>query len=55
MQSCGYRRDEDYHAVGYLMRNIDRDLSTGANFLLNVGPKSDGTISDEARALLLRA
>lgn len=52
VQSWGYRRDEDYHTVGYLTRNIDRYLSTGANFLLNVGPKADGTIPDEARALM---
>ena len=48
VQSWGYRMDEDYHTHGYLTRNIDRFLSTGANFLLNVGPKPDGTIPDEA-------
>ena len=52
VQSWGYRRDEDYHTHGYLTRKIDQFLSTGANFLLNVGPKSDGTIPDEARAIM---
>ena len=52
VQSWGYRADEDYHTHGYLTRNIDRYLSTGANFLLNVGPKADGTIPDEARAIM---
>ena len=52
VQSWGYRKDEDYHTLGYLTRNIDRYLSTGANFLLNVGPKSDGTIPYEARILM---
>ena len=52
VQSWGYRADEDYHTHGYLTRNIDRYLSTGANFLLNVGPKSDGTIPDEAREIM---
>ena len=51
-QSWGYRRDEDYHTLGYLTRRIDRFLASGANFLLNVGPRSDGTIPDEARAIM---
>ena len=53
VQSWGYRADEDYHTHGYLTRNIDRYLSTGANFLLNVGPKADGTIPDEVRAIMV--
>ena len=47
--SWGYRANEDYRTLGYLSRNIDRFLSTSGNYLLNVGPKSDGTIPDEAR------
>ena len=54
VQSWGYRKDEDYHTHGYLTRKIDAFLSTGANFLLNVGPKSDGTIPDESRAIMAR-
>ena len=52
VQSWGYRRDEDYHTHGYLTRKIDKFLATGANFLLNVGPKADGTIPDEARRIM---
>ncbi len=52
VQSWGYRSNEDYHTIGYLTRRIDRFLSTGANFLLNVGPKSDGTIPDEAKRIM---
>ena len=52
VQSWGYRKDEDYHTLGYLTRNIDRYLSTGANYLLNVGPKSDGTIPEEVCAIM---
>jgi len=48
VQSWGYRIDEDYYTVGYLTRKIDRYLATGGNFLLNVGPKADGTIPEEA-------
>lgn len=52
VQSWGYRSNEDYHTIGYLTRRIDRFLSTGANFLLNVGPKSDGTIPNEAKRIM---
>ena len=51
-QSWGYRAHEDYHTVGYLTRAIDRTLARGGNFLLNVGPKSDGTIPAESAALM---
>ena len=51
-QSWGFRFDEDYHTVGYLTRSIDRYLSRGGNFLLNVGPKADGTLSPQAMRLL---
>ena len=52
VHSWGYRLEEDYHTVGYLTRKIDSFLATGANFLLNVGPMSDGTIPAEQRALM---
>ena len=51
-QSWGYRVNEDYHTVGYLTRAIDRYLSRGGNFLLNVGPKADGTLTEDAKRLL---
>ena len=51
-QSWGYRVNEDYHTLGYLTRRIDRALTMGGNFLLNVGPKADGTLPDEALWLL---
>lgn len=52
VQSWGYRSNEDYHTHGYLTRKIDRFLSSGANFLLNVGPRADGTIPGESRAIM---
>lgn len=52
VQSWGYRADEDYHTHGYLTRKIDQFLSAGANFLLNVGPKADGTIPEESRRIM---
>lgn len=54
VQSWGYRQDEDYHTHGYLTRRIDAFLSTGANFLLNVGPRADGTIPEESVAIMAR-
>ena len=47
-ESWGYRANEDYHTVGTLTRSIDRILTMGGNYLLNVGPKSDGTIPSES-------
>ena len=46
-QSWGFRRNEHYRTLGYLTRAIDRTLTRGGNFLLNVGPKADGTIPEE--------
>lgn len=51
-ESWGYRVNEDYRTVGYLTRSADRILSMGGNYLLNVGPKPDGTIPDESMRLL---
>ena len=46
--SWGYRANEDYRTVGYLTRSIDAILSMGGNYLLNVGPRPDGTIPEKA-------
>ena len=53
-QSWGYRVDEDYYTDAHLIRSIQKVLAKGGNYLLNVGPKSDGTIPDEARAIVRR-
>jgi alpha-L-fucosidase len=37
-----------------LLRSIDRYLARDANFLLNVGPTSDGCFPDEANRILAR-
>jgi alpha-L-fucosidase len=54
MESWGYRKDEDYYTDRHLMRSIDRYLARDANYLLNVGPKPDGTIPQESAAILRR-
>ena len=52
--SWGYRANEDYRTSGYLTRAIDATLSRGGNFLLNIGPRQDGTIPEEALELLAK-
>lgn len=54
MESWGWRADEDYYTDRHLMRSIDRYLARDANYLLNVGPKPDGTIPERSIAILRR-
>jgi alpha-L-fucosidase len=54
VESWGYRRDEDYYSDRHLLRSIDRYLARDGNYLLNVGPKPDGTFPTEAISLLRR-
>lgn len=53
-QSWGWREDEDYYSDTHLVRSIHKVLAKGGNYLLNVGPKPDGTIADEQAAILRR-
>lgn len=54
MESWGYREDEDYYTDRHLIRSIDRYLARDANYLLNVGPRGDGTFPPESVAILER-
>ncbi len=54
MESWGYRREESYFSDRHLLRSMDRFLCSGANYLLNVGPRSDGTIPEKSAAILRR-
>jgi alpha-L-fucosidase len=51
VESWGYRKNEDYHTVKYLQQRIDMFLSKGGNFLLNAGPKADGSFPSEAHEI----
>ena len=51
-QSWGYREDEDNYSRNHLIRGIHNMLAKGGNYLLNVGPKPDGTIPPESAAML---
>ena len=51
-QSWGYRANEDYHSLEYLTRNLAKHLAKGGNYLLNAGPRADGTFGPDAKRLL---
>lgn len=51
-ESWGYKEDEDYYAEKFIMQSMDRIMAMGGNYLLNVGPKADGTIAPENIAAL---
>ena len=42
------KSDQDWKSVETLVRNLIDVASKGGNYLLNVGPKADGTFPDEA-------
>ncbi|HBQ64120.1 MAG TPA: glycoside hydrolase [Clostridiales bacterium] len=52
MESWGYREGETYYSSKYMMQSIDRTLAMGGNYLLNAGPKADGTIPQECITVL---
>ena len=54
MESWGWREHEDYYTDRHLLRSIDRYLARDANYLLNIGPKGDGSIPREAVTILKR-
>ena len=51
-QSWGYRVNEDYYGSRFMMHCIDKVMAMGGNYLLNVGPKPDGTIPEQAADIL---
>jgi len=51
-ESWGFRKDEDYYTVGHLERSIARYLARGGNYLLNVGPRPDGTIDPRSTSIV---
>lgn len=46
-QSWGYRENEDFHSLRYLMTSIDRMMAMGGSYLLNVGPNAEGVITED--------
>ncbi len=53
VHSWGYAEHDEYRTAKSLIHQLMDTVSKNGNLLLNVGPKSDGTIPEEARAVLL--
>ena len=53
-ESWGYRKDEDYYSVRYLMESMDKIFAKGGNYLLNAGPMKNGRFPEEATDILGR-
>jgi len=54
VHSWGYVEHDEYRTADSLIQQLVDTVSKNGNLLLNVGPKSDGTIADEARTVLLQ-
>ncbi len=54
IRSWGYVKNDSYRDAKSLIDELVDVVSKNGNLLLNVGPKSDGTIPDEARTILLQ-
>lgn len=54
IHSWGYVEHDQYRTAKSLVQQLIDTVSKNGNLLLNVGPKSDGTIPEEARAVLLQ-
>jgi len=53
IHSWGYVQNDSYRTAKSLIDELVDVVSKNGNLLLNVGPKSDGTIPDKARKILL--
>lgn len=53
-QSWGYRTNEDFYSKRHICCAIDRYMSQGASYLLNVGPDANGVITPEYETHLMR-
>lgn len=51
--SWGYIKNENYKSTDYLVDELIDIVSKNGCLLLNIGPKADGTIPDEAKSILL--
>jgi len=52
-KSWGYTKDNDFKSAQYVVTNLIDIVSKNGNLLLNIGPRSDGTITDEETNVLL--
>ena len=54
IHSWGYVENDQYRTAKSLIHQLVDTVSKNGNLLLNVGPKSDGTIPEQARTVLLQ-
>jgi len=54
VHSWGYVKNDEYRDAKSLIGELVDVVSKNGNLLLNVGPKADGAIPEEARAILLQ-
>jgi alpha-L-fucosidase len=54
IHSWGYVEHDEYRTARSLIHQLVDTVAKNGNLLLNVGPKSDGTIPDEAKSVLLQ-
>src|SRR5580658_6017907 len=54
IHSWGYAEHDEYRTAKSLIHQLVDTVAKNGNLLLNVGPKSDGTIPEEARTVLLQ-
>ena len=54
IHSWGYVKNDEYRDAKSLIDELVDVVSKNGNLLLNVGPKSDGTIPEEAESILLQ-
>ena len=54
IHSWGYVKNDQYRSAKSLIDELVDVVSKNGNLLLNVGPKSDGTIPEQARKVLLQ-
>ena len=54
IHSWGYVENDQYRTAASLIQQLLDTVSKNGDLLLNVGPKSDGTIPDQAKAVLLQ-
>jgi alpha-L-fucosidase len=54
IHSWGYVENDEYRSAKSLIAELVDVVSKNGNLLLNVGPKADGTIPEQARAVLLQ-
>lgn len=51
--SWGYRKDNEYKSARQVICDLIDIVSKNGNLLINIGPKADGTITDEETEVLL--